>query len=38
VFDPETKESRVCVQWQDFDEAGALGLEDGAIDLHVPIA
>jgi hypothetical protein len=31
VFDPATKEYRVCVQMQDGDEASALGLEEGAI-------
>jgi hypothetical protein len=31
VFDPETNEYRVCVQWQDGDDASALDLEDGAI-------
>jgi hypothetical protein len=31
VFDPATKEYRVCVQWQEGDDAEALGLEDGAI-------
>jgi hypothetical protein len=31
TFDPETTEYRVCVQWQEGDDAGALGLEEGAI-------
>ena len=31
VFDPQTEEYRVCVQWQEGDQAGVLGLEDGAI-------
>lgn len=31
AFDPETNEYRVCVQWQDGDDASALDLEDGAI-------
>ena len=31
VFDPQTEEYRVCVQWQDGDDAGALGLEDGTL-------
>lgn len=31
VFDPETKEYRVCVQWQDGDDADALGLDDGTL-------
>ena len=31
VFDPETKEYRVCVQRRDGDDPSALGLEDGTI-------
>lgn len=31
TFDPATHEYRVCVQWREGDEAGALGLELGAI-------
>ena len=31
VFDPETNEYRVCVQWQEGDDADALGLEDGSL-------
>lgn len=31
VFDPETNEYRVCVQWQEGDDAEALGLEDGSL-------
>jgi len=31
VFDPETNEYRVCVQWRDGDDAEALGLEDGTL-------
>ena len=31
VIDPGTNEYRVCVQWQEGDDAEALGLEDGAI-------
>jgi hypothetical protein len=31
VFDPTTSEYRVCVQWQDGDDAEALGLEDGSL-------
>jgi len=31
VFDPATKDYRVCVQWQDGDDAAALNLEDGTI-------
>jgi hypothetical protein len=31
VFDPETKEYRVCVQWQEGDDPSALGLEDGTV-------
>ena len=31
VFDQGSTEYRVCVQWQEGDDAEALGLEDGAI-------
>ena len=31
MFDSETSEYRVCVQWQEGDDAGALGLEDGRL-------
>ena len=31
VFNPETKEYWVCVQWRSGDDADALGLEDGMI-------
>ena len=31
VFNPETNEYWVCVQWRPGDDAGALGLEDGLI-------
>jgi hypothetical protein len=31
VFDPTTSEYRVSVQWQDGDDAEALGLEDGSL-------
>jgi len=31
VFNPETKEYWVCVQWRSGDDADALGLEDGVI-------
>ena len=31
LFDPETKEYRVCVQWQEGDDALALDLEEGTI-------
>jgi hypothetical protein len=31
TFDPETNEYRVCVQWQDGDDAAVLRLEDGTL-------
>ncbi len=31
VFDPETNEYRVCVEWREGDAAEALGLEDGSL-------
>lgn len=31
VFDPQTTEYRVCVQWQEGDDASALALEEGTI-------
>jgi hypothetical protein len=31
VFDPQTNEYRVCVQWREGDDAGELALEDGTL-------
>jgi hypothetical protein len=31
TFDPVTNEYRVCVQWQDGDDAGVLTMEDGTL-------
>src|SRR5690348_18469460 len=31
AFEPRTGEYLVCVEWQEGDDAGALGLEDGAL-------